>query len=115
MYKSVCTNRVLAHICFSHPRILYRTKDWLYFNHYAGSWEAFQRANDIRPFRHHSQWLKKSKAPLDQITGIFGDEARPWVQGFVRRFGEQTSKCLLAQIGNPYNASTALQMLNSTS
>jgi hypothetical protein len=77
----------------------------LHFNHNLGSCEAFQRLNDIRPFRP-KQWLKKAQPPIEQVTSLIGNEVRPWIQGFARRFGEETSKCILAEVGNPYNASS---------
>ena len=67
-------------------------------NHYIGSWEYYSfRSNDGRKGanKNRDKWEADSAAK----GGKAGDEIRAWMDGFVRRFGEQESKYLLEGSG----------------
>jgi hypothetical protein len=67
-------------------------------SHYIGSWEYYSfRTNDGRKgaSKNRGRWEQYSA----QEGGKAGDEARPWIDGFVRLFGEEESKHLLVGSG----------------
>jgi hypothetical protein len=67
-------------------------------SHYIGSWEYYSfRTNDGRKGanKNRGRWEKDSAVK----GGKAGDEARPWIDGFVRLFGEEVSKHLLEGSG----------------
>jgi hypothetical protein len=63
-----------------------------------GSWEYYTcRANNPRKGarKNRGTWLRESQQE-DQENG---DQARPWISGFVRYFGEEEAKYLLQDSG----------------
>ena len=43
-------------------------EDWMHFNHYSGSWEAYQRPNDIRSKENRRlKWYKISQNPRKRL------------------------------------------------
>jgi hypothetical protein len=89
----------LVPIC---PGVFYTKDAFLRINHYVGSWAYYTyRVNDGRKGAKKTREAWETKADL--TGGDFGDEARPWVQSFVRIFGETESVRLLANAGLPAN------------
>jgi hypothetical protein len=75
-------------------------------NHYIGSWEYYSfRTNDIRKggSKNRDTWEKDSAGQ----GGKSGDEIRPWIDGFVRVFGEKESIYLLQGSGLDENYTAA--------
>jgi hypothetical protein len=67
-------------------------------NHYIGSWEYYSfRTNDIRKggSKNRDTWERDSAGQ----GGRSGDEIRPWIDGFVRVFGEKESIYVLEGSG----------------
>jgi hypothetical protein len=92
--------------------------DIMYFNHYIGSFELFDRPNDKRSSKfgknyRPTEFFNKNKKWNTSYakSGNFGkgDEIRPWLQAFVDYVGREKSYILLEDVGLPYNESTALQ------
>jgi hypothetical protein len=84
------------------PPVHYSAQAFVRINHYVGSWEYYTyRVNDGRKGASKNRKAWEIKANL--TGGNFGDEARPWVNGFVRLFGETESVRLLANAGLPKN------------
>jgi hypothetical protein len=80
------------------PHNCYHSDAFLTINHYVGSWEYYTyRANDPRKGarKNRGTWLRESQQE-DQENG---DQARPWISGFVRYFGEEEAKYLLQDSG----------------
>jgi hypothetical protein len=80
------------------PHNCYHEDAFLTINHYVGSWEYYTyRANDPRrgARKNRGTWLAESQQE-DQENG---DQARPWISGFVRYFGEDEAKYLLQDVG----------------
>ena len=88
--------------------------DLMYVAHYLGSMEAYQRPADRR-----NDWMNRTKkflklnAKSERNVGIGkgDDEVRPWIRGFVDDVGLKEAQHLLKDVGFPYNATTALQLL----
>jgi len=88
---------------------------WMHVNHYLGSLEAYKRPNDARGSGTRTQkWFDLNKWYRTSITPLFGDETRPWIEGFVSHFGVERSKELLAEIGHPFIQSTALEEIDAS-
>jgi hypothetical protein len=87
-------HRLLRHC----PTIFYHDHAFLRLNHYLGSWEYYTyRANDPRKgARKNRQTWSEESQQQDQKNG---DEARPWISGFVRYFGDNEAKYLLEGSG----------------
>jgi hypothetical protein len=82
------------------PSVNYHSNAFIVINHYLGSWDSYTyRANDIRKgnFKNRKEWGKFAY----RKGGKRGDDIRPWIKGFVRLFGEQKAKLLLANTGLP--------------
>jgi hypothetical protein len=80
------------------PHNCYHEDAFLTINHYVGSWEYYTyRANDPRrgARKNRGTWLAESQQEDQQN----GDQARPWINGFVRYFGEDEAKYLLQDTG----------------
>ena len=83
------------------PGIFYHSKAFLRINHYIGNWEYYSfRKNDGRAGarKNRSRWSRESSLKGGQT----GDEARPWIAGFVRYMGDEETSRLLENCGlNP--------------
>jgi hypothetical protein len=83
------------------PGIFYHTKAFLRINHYIGNWAYYSfRKNDKRAgvLKNRSRWSREAS----KQGGGYGDEARPWIGGFVRYFGQEEAGRLLENCGlNP--------------
>jgi hypothetical protein len=88
--------------------------DLMHVNHYLGSWDYFQRPNDNRggTQKRYRTFIEKNEHVNASIRSTRADEIRPWLQGFVESFGEETSLSLLQGVGFPYNRTTALPTRN---
>ena len=86
--------------------------DVFYVLHYHGSFESAIRPNDRRGVEKvRDRWLENANKTVGEEK--IGDVS-PWLQGFVSHFGEEASHYLLDGItGFPYNASTALRVLDA--
>lgn len=90
------------------PSTSYHNKAFLRINHYLGNWEYYTyRVNDPR------QGAKKNRRMWDeqaqQKDTKNGDEARPWIAGFVKYFGMEQSKFLLNGCGLDPNYTAPIQ------
>ncbi|CAJ1940729.1 unnamed protein product [Cylindrotheca closterium] len=92
--------------------------DLLEVNHYLGSYERFQRPSDFRIGTNRTnRFYHLNKQAIDRMSMQHldqGDVIRPWLQGFVKHFGEENSNYLLSDVGSPYNRDTALPVLDSS-
>jgi len=75
--------------------------------------EAYQRPADRR-----NDWMNRTKkfyklnAKSTKPDIGKGDmDVRPWIQGFAKSVGLEEMQYLLNDVGFPYNATTALQVL----
>jgi hypothetical protein len=85
----------------------YHKNTFIRVNHYIGSWEYYSfRTNDVRKGgkKNRDRWEKDSVFQ----GGTSGDEIRPWIDGFVRLFGEKESKYLLEGSGLDENYTTTI-------
>jgi hypothetical protein len=76
-------------------------------NHYIGSWEYYSfRTNDIRKGgrKNRDRWEMASGFK----GGKSGDEIRPWIDGFVRLFGEKECKYLFEGSGLDENSTATI-------
>ena len=69
-------------------------------HHYLGSWEIFSYKDDVRNSFKRSKdwWMKKA---TQNVSGGPDDEARPWLNGFVKLVGEDAALYLLEGAGLP--------------
>ena len=80
------------------PDIFYHDNAFLRINHYVGNWEYYSfRKNDGRQGarKNRRKWGRESMVH----GGTSGDEARPWITGFVRHFGQEQAVGLLKDCG----------------
>jgi hypothetical protein len=97
----------LVPIC---PEVHYHPKAFIRINHYVGSWENYSfRTNDGRKGGNKNRKAWETKSNI--VGGLLGDEARPWVQGFVNLMGIDGSKILLADAGLPANYTAPVDLM----
>lgn len=78
-----------------------KVNDWetgLRINHYLGSWESYSFRDDSRRGGERSRESWEFQATDEDETD---DNIRPWLDGFIKRHGEQTAKSLLKGVGLP--------------
>lgn len=83
--------------------------DWMHFNHYFGSWEAFQRPGDSRSVNRQLKWYELNQRWQNDMDNSRSQEARNWLEGFLSDVGESQAKYLLADVGYAYNQSSAME------
>lgn len=90
--------------------------DLMQVYHYLGTWDYFERPNDVRGGgeARYKTFMKKNLDVNKTITVRLGDTPRNWLSSFLQTFGKETSLALLEGVGFPYNNQTALPMLNVT-
>ncbi|KAL3942468.1 MAG: hypothetical protein SGBAC_003352 [Bacillariaceae sp.] len=88
--------------------------DLMNVNHYLGTWDYFDRPNDIRGKDRYKTYMKKNLDVNKTITGRLGDTPRKWLASFLQNFGEENALAVLKGVGFPYNNKTALPIMNVT-
>lgn len=88
--------------------------DLMNVNHYLGTWDYFDRPNDIRGKDRYKTYMKKNLDVNKTITKKLGDTPRKWLASFLQNFGEENALAVLKGVGFPYNNKTALPVMNVT-
>jgi len=84
------------------PAVHHYSRAYIRINHYVGSWEYYSyRVNDGRKGANKNRQAWEAKSNL--TGGTVGDEARPWIQGFVQIMGADTAELFLQDVGLPDN------------
>ena len=85
------------------------SKSALAIYHYLGGWEAFYKPGDSRGYERRAEMFQKfHTGEKVRLASGLGDDARPWILGFVKFFGDEISQMLLQDAGAPFNQSTAM-------